>query len=390
MLRSVRDGLRRHPQLVDGAAVTPLLLASLSFPAGLLGAGSAYVVIPLAFGLCAPALIRRRRPVLAFGAAALVAFVQWLLDVVVMPADLVLLAGLYNVASRCRFEVAAAAAAVLELGVVLALWRWGGAADTWGELAVGSILIASMWIWGDSVRTRRAHVESLEERAVRLERERDQQTRIAAADERARIARELHDVVAHSLSVIVSQADGAGYAIETDSARARRAMQTVSATGREALTEMRRMVGVLRADDGRTGDYAPTPGIAQLEALVAQTRRAGLPVELAIDGTPVPLPSGPQLVVYRVVQEALTNALKHAGTTVTSAQVQLSYRDTALELRIRDDGRGAAAARGDGGGHGLIGMRERVTIYGGSVHAGPRPGGGYEVVASLPLDRVSP
>lgn len=386
MLNSVRLGLQRHPRLVDAAAVTPLLLASLSFPTGLLGTSSAYVVVPLAIGLCAPALIRRRQPVVAFAAAALVALVQWLLGVLVMPADLVLLAGLYNVASRCRFEIAAAAAAVLEVGVVLAILRWSGSAEggiAWSELAVGTILIASMWIWGDSVRTRRAHVEGLEERAARLERERDQQARIAAADERARIARELHDDVAHSLSVMVAQADGAAYTVYTDPARAQNAMHTVSATGREALSEMRRLVGVLRETNGEQ-DYAPPPGIAQLDELVAQTRRAGLPVELTVAGHPVELPSGPQLAAYRVVQEALTNTLKHAGPEVTGARVRLHYHPDSLELRVRDDGRGAAASH-DGRGYGLMGMRERMAVYGGAVHAGPATGGGYEVVASLPL-----
>lgn len=383
----MRGWLRAHPRLVDGAAVTPLFLTSLAFPPGALGASSIYVAAPLALGLCAPAVFRRRWPAVAFAATALVAFAQWVLDVQVMPADVVLFAALYNVASRCRREVAAAAAGVLALGAVLAVWRWVTPADAWSSLAFASILVVSMWVWGNSVRTRRAYLAGLEERAVRLERERDSQARIAAAAERARIARELHDVVAHSLSVIVAQADGAAYALDADPPRARRAVQTVSSTGRQALTEMRRLLGVLRDGESEQG-YAPQPGVAQLDELVAQTRRAGLPVELAVEGVPVELPSGPQLATYRVVQEALTNTLKHAGAGATGATVRLRYRDGALELRVSDDGRGAAAGT-DGQGHGLVGMRERMAVYGGSVRAGPRTGGGYEVVASLPLDPVS-
>lgn len=356
-------------------------------------------VFCLAFGICFPAVFRRDRPLLAFGIAAGVAFVQWLVGVELMPADIVAFAALYNVASRCGRTASVLAAAVVEIGALLAVLRW-----VYGlfELVNATVVVIAVAVWGSSVKARRNYLAGLEERAVRAERERDTQAQIAAAAERTRIARELHDVVAHGLSVMVVQADGAAYALDTTPERAREALRTVSLTGRQALTEMRRMLGVLR--DGKDDQsYTPQPGIAQLNQLVEQVRQAGLPVELAVEGVPQELPAGAELATYRVVQEALTNTLKHAGPAVTGARVELRY-DDALEMRISDDGRGAAAAQQQGvhdgqtgreayreadepfgQGHGLSGMRERVAMYGGSVRAGPRTGGGYEVVASLPL-----
>jgi signal transduction histidine kinase len=185
-------------------------------------------------------------------------------------------------------------------------------------------------------------------------------------------------VVAHNVSVMVVQADGAGYAIDSDPEQARAAVRTISKTGREALAEMRRLVGVLRQDESGT-DYTPQPSLAQLEELV---RGAGVPARLRVSGTPAELTEGEQLAVYRIVQEALTNALKHGGPGVR-VRVELSYGPAELAVQVTDDGRGAAAPLATGG-HGLVGMRERVMMYGGSLTAGPRPGGGFEVLARLP------
>jgi signal transduction histidine kinase len=186
-------------------------------------------------------------------------------------------------------------------------------------------------------------------------------------------------VIAHSISVMVIQADGASYAIDSDAERAKRAMQAVGATGRQALTEMRRMLGVLREGDGQAA-LAPQPGVDDLPDLVGQIRSTGLPVELSIGGAKTPLPGGMELAIYRVVQEALTNVMKHAGPSAT-AWVELHYGDGTVELRVRDDGRGATFT--DGRGHGLVSMRERVAVYGGQVTAAPVPGGGFEVVARM-------
>lgn len=216
--------MRRHPRIVDGAVVTPLFLVSV------LGGfytepydGTWWMAVIVVGGMCAPFAIRRRRPALAFGIAVVAAFVQWALNLGLLPADLVLFAALYNVASRCRWEIAALAAGVLELGAVLAIARWfvpiSGPRAWVPGLLWATILIGSVWIWGNSIRTRRAYLASLQDRAAQAERERDNQAQIAASAERARIARDLHDVVAHGLSVMVVQADGAAYAIDTDAGR---------------------------------------------------------------------------------------------------------------------------------------------------------------------------
>jgi signal transduction histidine kinase len=247
----------------------------------------------------------------------------------------------------------------------------------------GASLIA--WVLGDSMRYRRAYYASLEERAAQLERDRDAQTQIAAAAERARIARELHDVIAHNVSVMVVQADGAAYALGHDPGRAREALAAISATGRQALTEMRVLLGVLRrADRADQAVLAPQPGIAQLDELLDQARAAGLPVSCAMEGEPRQLPTGTALAAYRIVQESLTNTRKHAGPRA-SASVVLRYTDDAVELVITDDGLGTMAP-GDGAGIGLTGMRERAAMYGGSVLARPRHGGGFVVTARLPTN----
>jgi len=205
---------------------------------------------------------------------------------------------------------------------------------------------------------------------------------LAASDERARIAREMHDVVAHTLTVVVAQADGARFAARKDPAVATRALETIGEVGRAALTEMRGLLGVLRDTDPAT-DLGPQPSLDDVPALVASVRDGGLDVSYVTTGTPRPLPIGAGLAVYRVVQEALTNVLKHAGPKVT-AYVQLRWLPDAVEVTVSDDGRGAAAGRGVGGA-GIEGMRERATIFGGTLTAGPRRGGGYVVRARLPL-----
>ncbi|MGZ8740952.1 MAG: sensor histidine kinase, partial [Gaiellaceae bacterium] len=214
----------------------------------------------------------------------------------------------------------------------------------------------------------------------RLESERADEARAAVAEERARIARELHDVVGHSVSVMTVQASGVRRLLRPDQQRERDALLIVERTGREALAEMRRMVGVLRRpEEGPV--LAPQPSLEHLDRLVEQAREAGLPVELRVEGDAFQLPAGVDLTAYRLVQEGLTNALKHAGAT--RAEVVVNYSDCALEVVVSDDGRGVGSD--DGGGHGLVGMRERVSVYGGELDAGPRPEGGYRLRARLPL-----
>jgi signal transduction histidine kinase len=327
-------------------------------------------------------LVWRGRPLVSFGVVALVCFGQWLAHVDPLPANLAVLVALWVVASECSFRWSLAAGLVAELGAFLALVNWSVA--TFGMFFSGSILVVTVWVTGLYANTRRRYLEGLEERAERAERERDQQAMMAAAAERARIARELHDVVAHNVSVMVVQADGAGYALDSDPDQARLAVRNISKTGRAALAEMRRLVGVLRANEAGDTDYLPQPGLGQLDELV---RGAGVPAHLRVGGVPGELPEGQQLAVYRIVQEALTNTLKHGGPDVR-AVVEIEYGGPELLVRVTDDGRGAAAPRSPDG-HGLIGMRERAGMYGGAVSAGPMPGGGFEVLARLPMIKAA-
>ncbi|MFI6709838.1 sensor histidine kinase [Nonomuraea sp. NPDC050478] len=385
MFGKVRAWSARRGRLMDALRVAPVAVLCLlpAVPQVFYEPGGVTGYVFLTLVLLAPLFVWWRRPVAAFAGVALVSFGQWAASVDVLPANFVVLVALWAVAARSSFRWALAALLVAELGVFLALVRWD--TPTLGMFTTGSILVVTVWLAGLYASTRRRYLESLEERARRAELERDQRAKMAAAAERARIARELHDVVAHHVSVMVVQADGAGYAIASDPEQARLAVRTISRTGREALAEMRRLVGVLREDEGAGGgtDYTPQPGLAQLEDLV---RGAGVPATLRVTGTPGELPEGVQLAVYRIVQEALTNALKHGGPDAR-ALVELDCRGSELVVRVTDDGRGAAAPLASGG-HGLVGMRERVGMYGGEVTAGPRPGGGFEVLARLPVPRV--
>jgi signal transduction histidine kinase len=274
--------------------------------------------------------------------------------------------------------------AVVGLVVMEALGAWvnmrfeGSLADFF---FVGAF-IAVTWTVGFVLSRRAAQALELTERAARLEREQQEAATLAVAAERQRIARELHDVVAHSVSVMTVQAAAVRRLLRDDQQRERQALETVEATGREALTEMRRLVGLLR-EQGTMPEFAPQPGLATIHALLENVRAAGLPVELEIDGTPRELPPGIDLAAYRVVQEALTNALKYGGTA--HAWVSLHWHDLELELEVANDGKGDGA--GSGGGHGLAGMRERVSLYGGTVDSGPRDGGGYVVRARLPVEQ---
>jgi signal transduction histidine kinase len=243
--------------------------------------------------------------------------------------------------------------------------------------------IVLAWVLGAYMRTRRLYVEQLRERAERAEREHEERAAAAVASERARIARELHDVVAHSMSVIVVQAEAADEMLDRASPdRARAPLSKIQETGRAALTDMRRMLGVLR-EAGSEPALAPQPGIANLELLVAKVREAGLPVEVTVEGAAAPLPPAIDLSAFRIVQEALTNTLKYAGPA--RARVSVRYAPGALELEVADDG-ASPPSDGSAGGHGLVGMRERVALFGGHLDAGPAPDGGFVVRARLPLE----
>jgi signal transduction histidine kinase len=369
---------RRHPDLAE--VLVALVVFLLSVPEIVTDRHHRVGVVVFAVALSVPLVWRRRNPSAVFLVLAAVAFGQWLVHINVI-ADVSLLVALYTVAVHEPRIRTAIAAAILELGAVLAAVSDGGIREFIGL----SALSVAAGVLGTSVRHRRALLASLEDRATRLELERDQQGLIAAAAERARIAREMHDIVAHNLTVMIALADGATFAAERAPEQATRAMETVSVTGRQALTEMRRLLGVLRDDDEQSA-LVPQPGVPQIDQLVEQVRAAGLPVTLEVAGDGCALPAGAQLTVFRLVQEALTNSLKHAGASA-AARVRLQYASDGIDVEVTDSGsrRPLAAAPG---GRGLEGMRERAAVYAGTVEAGPRAGGGWRVHAHLWLERA--
>ncbi len=389
------DFLRRHPTGVDTFwAVLLFGVGMLWYAEVSLGPGSRIAALPVILALCTTVALRRRAPEKMLVLATACGVVQLALGLEPNPADLALLLIVYNAAANAsrgysRFALAGALSAT-----ALASLRWPNENESgWQEL-ISTIFVTIpfvlAWVLGDSMRTRRAYWAQLEERAARLEKEREAQAKVAVAAERARIARELHDVVAHNVSVMVVQADGAAYVMDASPEQARQALETISGTGRQALAEMRRLLGVLRTGEpGEESDYVPQPDVEQIDELVEQVRGAGLPVDFKVVGSPRQLPSGVELTAYRIVQEALTNTRKHGGPDV-GASVRITYFDDGLGLLVEDDGRGSRREMyedggADGRGHGLIGMRERVGMVGGTLDAGPRPGGGFRVSALLPL-----
>jgi signal transduction histidine kinase len=350
-------------------------------------------------GLLVPLIWRRRYPSGVFAVVAGVALVQWWVGSQLV-ADLSLLVALSTLATYRPRRFGLAAAGLLEVGALMASLRWSLAGSWLRSLLFLSGLVAAALLLGTNLRARRELVASLTQRADRLERERDQQALIAAGAERTRIAREMHDVIGHSLAVMVSLADGASAKLTTDPARAAMAIANISDLGRQSLSETRRLLGVLRADEKQDG-LEPQPDLDRLTELVAQVRATGLQATLIEEGDPSGLSSGIELSVYRIVQEAITNTLKHAmnPTTVT---IHVTIGSGGVRVDVTDDGRGEEVSPtggpgsrldrlrrlssenpGDEGGHGLVGMRERVAVYGGWVTAGP-DGHGWAVSAHLP------
>ncbi|NMM84148.1 two-component sensor histidine kinase [Rhodococcus sp. SRB_17] len=251
------------------------------------------------------------------------------------------------------------------------------------QCAAVMVFVLAVWAFGDLRRVRTKQLEGLTERAHLLELERAQEAEIATISERSRIAREMHDIVAHSLTVVIAQADGGRYSAAQDPQAAVQALETIAATGRQALTDMRALLSVLREDSPR--DFAVIPGVGDIDTLLGELTRSGLDVDVTVTGEPRELSAGAGLTAYRIMQESLTNVLKHAGPGAHAA-VEMTWTETELVLGITDDGRGGSAAlvESSPGGQGLIGMAERARLHGGTVTAGPRPGGGYSVRGVLP------
>jgi signal transduction histidine kinase len=343
----------------------------------------------------------------AVGCGALAARRRWLLQW--LGAGLAVMAGLMAAYGSAVLHSAGTVAGVVGSLSALLLFYGGGAfLEGWrsrlalvGGVALvslsattaGSQLVANLiwdvavigllpWFIGRMVRERAAHGRAARRRAELLDAQREYHARAAAIGERARLAREIHDVIAHSVSVMVIQTAGARTVMNREPQRAQEALLSVERAGREALAEMRRLLGVL-GDSQHVRELAPQPGIEDLDELVSRTRKAGLPASISVVGEPISLPPGLSLCAYRVVQEALTNAIKHADAA--RAEVSVRWGPDALELEVVDDGSGAGEDHAAPGGHGLLGMRERAALHGGSVEAGPGPAGGFVVRAWIPL-----
>jgi signal transduction histidine kinase len=334
--------------------------------------------------MCVPIAFRRTAPLgacIAFGAVAIVqtAIQQPLPDLILaIPALWLMLYSGAAFAPSTRI-----AAGVLVTGVTTVLVVGAMYDPDFQDIFFPVVFFAvAPWLAGRAVGHRSALARELQEKATRAEHERERRAEEAVADERTRIARELHDVVAHSVSVMVVQAGGARRIVERDPERAREAAVLIEQAGREALMEMRRLLGVLRKGDEDLA-ITPQPSMARVDSLVERARAAGLPVELTVEGTPAKLPAGVDLAAYRVIQEALTNTLKHAGPAPTRVLVRYGRRD--LELEVANEGERTMNGSTDDGGHGLAGMEERVHLVGGEMLARPRPEGGFLVQARLPV-----
>ena len=353
-------------------------------PVGVLAVGYALVLLHTL-----PLAARRRFPgtVLAICVASGLAIAALGLPPIVL--GLAILVAVYSVAAygdRWVSLAGLAAAAVGSAAIQLTPGRFQA------PTVVGNALfIGAAWLLGHFVGVRRLYVLQLEERTAELEQAREELARRAVVEERLRLARELHDVVAHAMSVIAVQSGVGAHVADSQPEQVGKALAAIEATSRAALTELRRLLGVLRQADEPQASLTPVPGLANLEGLLAEVAKAGLAVRLRVEGRPAPLPAGVDLSAYRIVQEALTNVVKHAGPA--TAQVVVGYRDQEIRVEVTDDGRGAVTSVGDGrvgSGHGLIGMRERVAAFGGDLEVGPRPGGGFRVAARLPFAAEQP
>lgn len=391
--RALVRALRARPLLADTAFAVALVLAEvvlLALAPSEVRPESLPVAVALSALCTAPIAVRRVAPWAAVAAAAATMVVPLLSDYIPLAQAATFLIVTYTAASRLPARSAVAAWLVMWAPVLALNLGFKQPAEssglTPGFLALYNLLIALVAFFaGRAVHARRTSSRALEERARAAEANQRALAEHAVADERRRIARELHDVVAHHVSVMGVLATGARRVLARRPEAADEALATIENTSRTTLRELRRLLDVLRTDAEPAAELAPQPSLAGIDSLVEQVRDAGLPVTLRVDGQPAGLDPGVALTVYRIVQEALTNAIKHAGPA--TAEVRLRFGVFWLTVEVSDDGRGPAPER-DGFGHGLVGMRERVTLYGGTLRTGPRPGGGYRVYAKIPVEQL--
>lgn len=331
-----------------------------------------------------PLFVRRRHALPVVVVVSSASWLQYELGGELFQPWFATLLALYAVAAHAPLRKAVAGGLVFAASVLAIDVRRLADGDPIGEVVPAWFVLAGLWGFGRWMRRRRRETEELMGRAEALERERELQAQVAVAEERTRIARELHDLVAHSMGVIIIQSQGAQRVLERDSAAVRRALASIDATGRQGMAELRRLLGMLTGA-ADTGELSPQPSLERLGELLEGVRSAGLAVESRVDGHVRPLPPGIELAVFRIVQEALTNALKHAGAKQVA--VKLQYLPTRIDVEVTDDGIGGGTPSPNG--HGLVGMRERVSVYGGTLSIEKPPEGGFRVHASLPVDTAN-
>jgi signal transduction histidine kinase len=371
------------------AGVTAMVLVDLSWPSDAVGVRRTdALAVVLSLLQTVPLAFRRRAPLATFVLILLGVCIYYPLGYEVTDGTLATFVGVYTVAAyedRLRSLVGLG---LLAFGMT---WYWTFRAEPFDPTTPVWIGILGLLSWGlgEYVKTRRAYTAEVEALAQRLDRARTLEARQAAWQERARLARELHDVIGHTVNVMVIQAGAGRRTLASDRGLAERAFQTIESTGRDALEELDRLLGILRTEEDDEPELPPQPGLEQLRTLAGRFEDAGLPVEIAIEGDEVSLPRSLDQSAYRIIQEALTNALRHAGGTI--AHVAVRYRTDRLELEVANDGHGNRRPPDrTGGGRGLIGIQERVALFGGDLEAGPSAGGGFVVRCEFPLTTGRP
>ncbi len=373
---------RTNPALIDVLLATGLTVVAVVGVTGDTSEGVEYretdaVAYLLTVATAIPYFVRRRAPLTVLVLSTIPVLALCAYEYTAGATPMLLLVGMYTVAAYAD-DVRRAVGAAFIAAALAFVWLVGTPGLDRAGIAFNYVIFAAAFFFGSTVRNRRLYTEQMEARAHAAEREREEGAHRAVADERLRIAQELHDVVAHSMGVIAVQAGVGAHVIDADPAEAKRSLEAISHTSRTTLTEIRRMLGALRDDDG--AQYQPAPGLGELDRLVRDVGTA-LDIDVEIEGTRDDVPPGVDLTAYRIVQEALTNVLKHAGPATVG--IRVCYEPDAVALEVTDDGRGVNGGA-TGGGHGLLGMRERVAVYGGSFEAGPRAGGGFRVTVRLP------
>ena len=391
-MRECAGGWRRLPARAwvfdAGLALVAAGVSTIFFVVELVGEGLPRGLLALGYALALlhtlPLAVRRVFPLVVLATTVVSGLAFAILGLPPVFLGVAILVAVYSVAAygdHWASLVGLAAAAVGSAALQLTPSRF-----QWPTPVTNTLVIGAAWLLGHFAHNYRAYAARLEERTAELEQAREELARRAVTEERLRLARELHDVVAHAMSVIAVQSGVGAHVANSQPREAAKALAAIEATSRAALTELRRLLGVLREDSQPQGDLTPVPGLGDLDGLLAEVAKAGLAVRLRVEGTPSPLPAGVDLSAYRIVQEALTNVVKHAGPA--RAQVVVGYHDHDVTLEVTDNGSGFGARTDDGHarvGHGLIGMRERVAAFGGDLEVGPQPDGGFRVAARLPL-----